>query len=173
MTSTALLNHLFTMLTAALYLGAVQQNTAFRPGQLWNDTDGRPIRAHSAGLLAPTSVRDFGRVPCPTTDHHTPDHHSLQSIRSLARATAAQSLPPAQGGGGGHYYWCKRPIVPTRLRPQSAHLADKTPCLADNRFTYPLLGCTLAHSVSGGVCTLPSAQTVPTTTPAGMGRTRG
>ena len=27
--------------------------TAFRPGQVWDDTDGNPIRAHSAGLLQP------------------------------------------------------------------------------------------------------------------------
>ena len=28
-----------------------QKNTAFIPGQVWNDTDGNPINAHGGGLL--------------------------------------------------------------------------------------------------------------------------
>ena len=27
-----------------------QKNTAFIPGQVWNDTDGNPINAHGGGL---------------------------------------------------------------------------------------------------------------------------
>ena len=28
-----------------------QKNTAFIPGQVWNDTDGNPINVHGGGLL--------------------------------------------------------------------------------------------------------------------------
>jgi hypothetical protein len=38
---------------AALPAAAAAAQTAFHPGQVWDDTDGNPIRAHSAGLLQP------------------------------------------------------------------------------------------------------------------------
>lgn len=39
------------LLACCVGAGVLQANTAFRPGEVWNDTDGKPIRAHSAGLL--------------------------------------------------------------------------------------------------------------------------
>ena len=36
---------------------------AFRPGQVWYDTDGAPIRAHSAGMLQGRSKSCYKSLP--------------------------------------------------------------------------------------------------------------
>jgi beta-galactosidase len=44
-------HRLFLLFIAFLSLFAGIQDSSFRPGQVWTDTDGDPINAHSAGLL--------------------------------------------------------------------------------------------------------------------------